>query len=88
MWTDERLFWAWRETSEQAKKRMKSNTPVPPIPTRKKLDYVTVNGEGSAGVKFQLCIGVWDDDKYTPLHRDQLEFHLKQYSPRVIEVKI
>ena len=73
MWTNEKTYWAWRETEAQAKKRIEAKVSIPPTPTEKKLDYIKING------KFSLCIGVWDDDKYTPLHRDELEFHLKQY---------
>lgn len=79
MWTNEKLYWAWRESPAQEKKRVEMKISIPPTPTTKKLDYVTINASGP-GAKMQLCIGVWDDDRYTPLHRDELEFHLKQYT--------
>lgn len=72
-WQDMKLYWAWRGACPD---RAKGEVPPPP-PTIKKLDYVTINK--NTPCEQSLCIGVWDDDKYTPLHRTELEFHLKQY---------
>lgn len=43
-------------------------------PTKKKIDYAQINYPKQS---FKLAIGVWDDDKYTKLHEDELAFHLK-----------
>ena len=43
-------------------------------PTKKKIDYAKIKYHQSS---FRLAIGVWDDDKYSELHRDELEFHVK-----------
>ena len=45
-----------------------------PTPTKKTIDYVEVKYPKSS---FKIAIGVWDDDKYTELHRDELDFHVK-----------
>lgn len=58
MWEDMGLYWAWRTTS--------NGRPFHPSPTVKKLDYARVGN-------MSLCIGVWDDDKYTPVNRNELE---------------
>lgn len=71
------MYWAWSETAAQEKERLKKKLPVPPPPTTKRLDYVTI--DKGAATEHKLCIGVWDDEKYTPLHRNELEFHIKQY---------
>ena len=63
-WQDMKTYWAWR----------KEGKPTSPPPTVKKLDYAT-NRLGDS-----LCIGVWDDDKYTPLHRDELSSRMTQYT--------
>lgn len=49
---------------------LRGSGPATP-PTVKRLDYVQL--------KYQkLCIGVWDDDVYTPLNRDELKWHYDQ----------
>lgn len=78
MWVDKQLYWAWDKPIEyEIVGHLKVPKPIPPTPTKKKLDYVTIN-KGCVGA-MRLCIGVWDDEKYTPLYRDELEFHTKQY---------
>lgn len=39
-----------------------------------KRDYITIN-KGFPN-QMSLCIGIWEDDVYTPLNRDELEWHL------------
>lgn len=39
-------------------------------PTKKTLDYVSVGDHN-------LCMGVWDNENYTPLHQEDLEFYKK-----------
>ena len=87
MWVDKKLYWSWVE-DRQKNKDGGYDTPMPPPPTVKKIDYVTINkgaqllvqGKGFSGTgEGKLAIGVWDDDKYTPLYRDQLEWHLVEY---------
>ena len=60
MWEDKGTYWAWRGAEKDYCKP----------PTTKRLDYLrwTENGLQRA-----LCIGVWDDEKYTSLHRAELE---------------
>jgi hypothetical protein len=69
-WFDCKTYWRMLGTPEPGK-------PYPPPPTKKRLDYVTLH-EGKP-CQMQLCIGVWDDDKYTELHRDELAFHQRSY---------
>jgi hypothetical protein len=57
VWQDMVMYWAWRGEGE----------PTYASPTEKKLDYATLS-DGS-----KLCIGVWDSNKYTPLHRAEYE---------------
>jgi len=70
-YTDEKLYWAWRETPEECLQRIKSNIPVPPTPTVKVLDY-----KESCDGEHKMCIGVWDDDVYTELYRDGISYRL------------
>jgi len=63
VWEDMGLYWAWRAK--------KDGEPYRPPPTTKTLDYVKVRTHAHV-VQF-LCIGVWDDDKYTPMNRKELE---------------
>lgn len=67
MWQDMKLYWAWRGKTKD----------ITPVPTKKRLDYVTLR-KGSI-CEMNLCIGVWDDEKYTPLHREELERLCKKY---------
>jgi hypothetical protein len=41
----------------------------PPTPTVKTLDYETVCHNTPS--EHQLCVGVWDNQVYTRLHRDE-----------------
>jgi hypothetical protein len=67
-WQDMKTYWAWRgEPLEKEVKGVKTKY-IPAPPTTKKLDYVSVGSH-------KLCIGVWDDEKYTSLHRAELEFY-------------
>jgi len=52
---------------------------IPVPPTTKRIDYVSVS-KGVVGHEHSLAIGVWDDDKYTPINRDELEFFARQYT--------
>ena len=49
----------------------KPGLPSEDTPTVKKLDYVDLGSH-------KLCIGVWDNEKYTPLHRAELESYYKR----------
>jgi len=71
---DMKTYWAWRGEPLEKEVNGKKVKYVPPTPTVKKLDYAT-NRLG-----YSLCIGVWDDDKYTPLHRDELSSCMTQYT--------
>jgi len=70
MWIDNKTHWAWKGPSYDKNGKFL----VTPMPTQKKLDYITIN----KGLKNEskLCIGVWDDEKYMPLHRNELEWHM------------
>lgn len=56
-----KLYWAWRGKED--------TTTLPP--TKKRLDYTTLRKDSPYEMK--LCIGVWDDEKYTLLNRNELE---------------
>ena len=58
VWEDMGMYWAWRIRP--------NGRPYHSPPTVKKLDYAKVGSQS-------LCVGVWDDDKYMPLHRTELE---------------
>lgn len=73
MWIDKKTYWAWNKPRLDKDGKI---IPVPPTPTKKRLDYVSVNISPNGTQR--LCIGVWDDDKYTPVNRDELEWHAKQ----------
>jgi hypothetical protein len=60
MWQDMKMYWAWRGDGKK----------ILPVPTQKRLDYATLFR--GTEIKMKLCIGVWDDEVYTPLHRDEL----------------
>ena len=62
-WQDKGLYWANGEG---------------PTPTKKTIDYVEIIYPNNPEKNQKLAIGVWDDDKYTPLSRDELLFHFKQ----------
>lgn len=76
-WEDMLTYWAWRESPEECKARQARSETMPPLPSKKRLDYVTINKGRPTEMK--LCIGVWDNEVYTPLSRDELEFHLVQH---------
>jgi hypothetical protein len=73
IWEDKKLYWALRGNATA-----KSLAELPPPPTKKRLDYVTINK--GLPTEHRHCIGVWDDDIHTPLGRDEFEFHTKQYT--------
>ena len=82
-WVNRGMYWAWLEH----RKRNQDggyDEPMSPRPTKKTLEYVTVCFEGQRVITADLCIGVYDDDKYTPLHRDEMAFWL-QYGEQVGE---
>jgi hypothetical protein len=64
-WKDMGLYWAW----------MSLDAMTPP-PTVKKREYVQIRH--NTGLTMALCVGVFDDDKYTPMNRGELEWHVKQ----------
>jgi hypothetical protein len=72
-WANKKMYWAWVETQAQEKERREKRIAIPPTPTTKRLEYVTLYS--GKPIQMQLCIGVWDDDKYTDLHLDELAFH-------------
>lgn len=57
MWQDMGMYWAWRGGQDGYSRP----------PSQKRLHYADV--DNGAGHKYRLCIGVWDGEKYTPLHR-------------------
>lgn len=63
-WQDMGTYWAWRSSDE-----------MPPPPSVKRLEYATLV---YPHCEFRLCTGVWDDDRYTPLHQDELRQHVSQ----------
>lgn len=65
MWRDMVTYWAW----------CGDEPPPADQPERKRLDYETL--VYPTGTRQHLCVGVWDGDKYTPLHRDEMAWHLK-----------
>ena len=44
-----------------------------PTPTQKSIDYVEIIYPNT---QQSLAIGVWNDDKYTPMNRDELAWHI------------
>ena len=68
-WIDKGMYWYWITTAPEQKKMDAGTFVWPPTPTVKKLDYATVC-QGTPS-EHQMCIGVWDDDVYTELHRDE-----------------
>jgi hypothetical protein len=61
-WQDKGLYWANGEG---------------PTPTKKTIDYAEIIYPNNPETNQKLAIGVWDDDKYTELHRGELDFHVK-----------
>lgn len=57
-WEDMGLYWAWRLKRDGELRH--------PPPTVKKLDYLILGTT-------KICVGVWDDDKYTPVNREEAE---------------
>lgn len=62
-WEDMGLYWAWRGAPENY---------VDNPPTKKRIEYVTLVSSVEGGLSLKLACGVWDDDKFTPLYRDQI----------------
>ena len=54
-----------------------------------KYDYVTIN-KGVQNFEHKLLIGVWEDEVYRPLHRNELEFFTTQYTfdPNITGAKL
>jgi hypothetical protein len=67
MWQNMGMYWAWR-----GKERCFSEPP-----TEKRLEYVSVHYPDwkPKPMTMQICCGVFDDDKYTELHREQIKWH-------------
>ncbi len=67
MWQDMGLYWAWRGKEK----------PDAKPPTTKRVEYAEIthtyrylNGDKKGEfVRSSLAVGVWDDDRYTPLNR-------------------
>lgn len=62
MWQDMGLYWAWR-----GKERCFSEPP-----TNKRLEYARINYQK---ITMRICCGVFDDDKYTEINRDEIKWH-------------
>lgn len=77
-WIDRKTYWHWVEDRKKDNRGELIGT-IPPQPSIKKIDYVTIN-EGIVGHEHSLAIGVWDDDHYTPINRTDLEFFTRQYT--------
>lgn len=77
-WIDQRLYWKWVEDRKRGTDGLFIGE-QPPAPSRKRLDYVTI-GKDITGFEYKFAIGVWDNDAYTPLHRDELERRTRQYT--------
>lgn len=78
-WEDMKTYWAWRGKPLEKEVDGKIVSYLPPMPTVKKLDYITINKDVQ-NFKHKLCIGVYDNDTYRPLHRDELESRTRQYT--------
>lgn len=77
MWEDMVLYWAWRG------KEVCNTDP----PTKKRLVYAKIKypvdklGRPPKGQKFSLrliCYGVYDDDKFTEVNNDEINWHKNQ----------
>lgn len=77
-WVDKILYWNWVEDREKDIQGKLIGV-VPPTPSIKKIDYITIN-EGITGHEHLLAIGVWDNDRYTPINRSELAFFSRQYA--------
>ena len=63
-WIDRKTFWEWTGPDsiwEEAEQLLRI---IPPVPSIKKLDYISIGDS-------RQCIGVWDDERYTPLFRKE-----------------
>ena len=90
MWVNKKLYWSWVEDRKKDEAGRYIGE-IPDTPTEKRIDYVTVN-EGSTLLhpdkahmylptgESCLAIGVWGDEKYTPLNRDELTSALRTYA--------
>lgn len=67
MWQDMGLYWAWRG----------SGGPDCRPPIEKRLEYVTVRYDDwvPSPMTMSICCGVFDGDKYTEKHRDEIKWH-------------
>lgn len=70
-WQDMGMYWAWRKPSHDKDGKV---IPCPPPPTVKRLQYITFTDFIPT---MRLCVGVWDDDKFTELHRDEMALIMK-----------
>lgn len=77
-WVDQKLHWKWVEDRKKGVNGLFIGE-IPPPPSNKRIDYVTI-AKGVVGYEHNLAIGVWDDDIYTPVNRNDLEFHTRQYT--------
>lgn len=77
-WIDQRLCWKWVEDRKKGADGLFIGE-MPPVPSRKRIDYVTI-GKDVIGFEYRLAVGVWDNNTYTPLHRDELERRTRQYT--------
>ena len=88
MWEDKVLYWIWRSKIAPTDEHMAP-------PTKKRVEYATIIGpgkylngpdKGKMSITRQ-AVGVWDDDKYTPLNRGdglcEIEWHRK-YGSKIV----
>jgi hypothetical protein len=70
MWQDMVMYWAWR-----GKERPQKEQANPP--TRKRLEYVKIHYPNChpEQMAMSICCGVFDDDKYRELHREEIKWH-------------
>ena len=69
MWEDMKLYWAWRGVD--------TGQYLPKTPTDKRLEYVVIHYPDwvPEPMTMKICCGVFDNDKYTELHRDEIKWH-------------
>lgn len=90
MWEDKILYWIWSGLLPPHGKHTRP-------PTKKQVEYARVgspyhclNGQnkGSAMPAFVLAVGVWDDDKYTLMNRDESLGNIGWYKMHDFDVQM
>ena len=61
-WKDKILYWSWEYDEDED---------MPPPPTKKRIAYVEIQG---IKVPQRIACGVWDDDKYTSLNTEEINW--------------